>query len=40
MTRYDAIVAESETAENLCMSFADKLVQTMQAESGMHPAVA
>ena len=36
VTRYDAIVAEASTADELCRSFASKLAETLGAESAMH----
>lgn len=36
VTRYDAIVAEASTADELCRSFASKLAETLVAESAMH----
>jgi TetR/AcrR family transcriptional repressor of bet genes len=36
VTRYDQIVAESTTADELCRAFADKLVETLVEESAMH----
>ena len=36
VTRYDAIVAEADTADELRRSFADKLAETLVAESPMH----
>jgi len=36
VTRYDQIIAESTTADELCRTFADKLVETLVEESAMH----
>ena len=36
VTRYDGLVAESTTAEELLARFADKLVETMTTEAPMH----
>ncbi len=36
VTRYDAIVASSETADQLRTAFANKLAETMRDESAMH----